>query len=657
MPQSNPPVEPIIGDVVFPERWTVFAPLKREDPLVSRQDLLAIPSELRVGDTVLKPELVSPTRGQVDFAPFFGAHPEGYHKTAYVFLNLKAERPGGVSLGFGWDYLLDMWLNGEPLLDPPEKHDPVGFTIGVDNNRITLELKAGDNILALRITGGGGPVILALAGPRELRRGDVRRILDDPARIDPAWNDSSLTVPPGDKCAVDIGERRELFVDEYLIDGLRGAATRRLHHPVPREVVMTFGRQGMPWEGNAAYPTLFRDEDRIRLYYSGRPATLAENASAEQYACLAESTDGIHFSRPELGLFDFRGSQKNNIVWHGAPAHNFTPFRDENPSAPTDQRYKAIGYHPRSDKGLAAFGSPDGIHWRLLHEAPIITEGAFDSQNLAFWDPLKGLYVEYHRGNRGARPGLPMLGLRDILTCASRDFIHWSEPRLIDYADAYRYHLYTNAILPYPRAPHLYIGTPARFMCTRKKIDAHPTAGVSDAMLMSSRDGVSFQRWNEGFIRPSMEAENWTDRNQYPAWGMLQLTPGEWSLYWNEHYKHSNPRLRRGTLRIDGFASLHAGGEGVGEVLTRPMVFSGRKLEINYATSAAGTMQFALCDEAGNAFDGFSLDDSEMLFGNAIDHVVTWRGRVADLGAFAGRSIRLRVRLQDADLYAIRFAP
>lgn len=193
-------------------------------------------------------------------------------------------------------------------------------------------------------------------------------------------------------------------------------------------------------------------------------------------------------------------------------------------------------------------------------------------------------------------------------------------------------------------------------MSTRKKIDAHPHAGVSDTMLMSSRDGVSFQRWNEGFIRPNAESENWTDRNQYPAWGMLELTPGELSLYWGEHNKHSCPRLRRGTLRTDGFVSLHAGGDGVGEMLTRPMVFAGSRLEINYATSAAGTMRFALCDETGNVFDGFSLDDSEMLFGNAIDHVVTWRGRVADLSAFAGRPVRLRVRLQDADLYAIRFA-
>ena len=418
---------------------------------------------------------------------------------------------------------------------------------------------------------------------------------------------------------------------------------------------MTFGARGEPWEGNIGYPTVFHDGERIRLYYSGRSQKGIADESPEQYTCLAESTDGVQFTRPELGLFEFQGSRKNNIIWHGSPSHNFTPFRDDNPSASEDQRYKAIGYHPKGG-GLGAFGSPDGIHWRLLAEEPIITEGAFDSQNLAFWDPLRGVYVDFHRGFRGARFGHRMLGYRDIMTCVSEDFIHWSEPRLIEYDDARRYHLYTNAIRPYFRAPHIYLGTPARFMSTRKKIDVHPHSGISDALLMSSRDGIHFQRWNEGFIRPSPEPENWTDRNQYPTWGMLELTPGELSLYWGEHNKHPEKRLRRGTLRVDGFASLHAGGEGVGEMLTRPLVFAGRRLEINYATSAAGTMLFALCDEAGEAFEGFSFDDSEMLYGNELAHIVTWRGVVSDLSQFAGRPVRLRVRLQDADLYAIRFA-
>ena len=41
---------------------------------------------------------------------------------------------------------------------------------------------------------------------------------------------------------LEIGSRRELFLDPYLVDSLTGGASRRLHHPVPREVVLSFDR-------------------------------------------------------------------------------------------------------------------------------------------------------------------------------------------------------------------------------------------------------------------------------------------------------------------------------------------------------------------------------------------------------------------------------
>ena len=84
----------------------------------------------------------------------------------------------------------------------------------------------------------------------------------------------------------------------------------------------------------------------------------------------------IHWTRPELDLFEFNGSRRNNIVWTGRGAHNFAPLKDTNPACKADARYKAVG----SDaKGLCPFGSPDGIHWRLLSDKPVITEGRVGS--------------------------------------------------------------------------------------------------------------------------------------------------------------------------------------------------------------------------------------------------------------------------------------
>ena len=135
---------------------------------------------------------------------------------------------------------------------------------------------------------------------------------------------------------------------------------------------------------------------------------------------------------------------------------------------------------------------------------------------------------------------------------------------------------------------------------------------------------------------------------------MIQTAPDELSVYWTEHYRHAGMRLRRGTIRTDGFVSLHAGGRP-GEALTRPLIFTGSRLVVNYATDAVGRVHFELCRADGSPIEGFSLADSEMLFGNELQHAVSWNGS-SDISALAGQPVRLRVLLENADVYSIRFA-
>jgi len=286
--------------------------------------------------------------------------------------------------------------------------------------------------------------------------------------------------------------------------------------------------------------------------------------------CYAESDDGIHWRKPDLGLFEYDGSKNNNIVWMGVGTHNFTPFRDENPACRPAQRYKALA---SGKGGLVAFVSPDAIRWTLLSEKACITKGAFDSQNLAFWDSVRGEYRDYHRGFQK--------GVRDIMTCTSPDFLTWTDPVWLDFGDTPPEHLYTNAITPYVRAPHLFVGFPKRFVPSRRNpINPHP--GISDGVFMSSRDGLRFKRWREAFIRPGLQPERWFSRNNMTAWGIIVTasqvpgTPKELSIYSTENYASvdSCVRLRRYTLRLDGFVSVNAPMKG-GEFVTKPLVFQG----------------------------------------------------------------------------------
>ncbi|MCA9095354.1 MAG: hypothetical protein KDA68_17865, partial [Planctomycetaceae bacterium] len=175
---------------------------------------------------------------------------------------------------------------------------------------------------------------------------------------------------------VDIGSRRELFVDATLIENLSDKAILKLHQPIACEVSFQFDK---PWEGSASgYPTVIQDGDLYRMYYRGHryiidPPPLRQAQS--EVVCYAESPDGIHWTRPNLGLYEWQGSKDNNIIWLGSyETHNFAPFKDTRPDCPSDEIYKAIGGTTASN-GLWTFKSADGIHWTRLSDKAVVTTG------------------------------------------------------------------------------------------------------------------------------------------------------------------------------------------------------------------------------------------------------------------------------------------
>jgi hypothetical protein len=139
-----------------------------------------------------------------------------------------------------------------------------------------------------------------------------------------------------------------------------------------------------------------------------------------------------------------------------------------------------------------------------------------------------------------------------------------------------------------------------------------------------------------------------------PAWGIVETAPGEWSMYISEHYRWPDCRLRRLTLPRHRLAAMNAGAQG-GEFTTHPLVVRGNHLVLNYATSAAGSIQVEVQDASGRALPGYAAADMPALFGDELDATISWR-RGADLAALQGQTVRLRIRLKDADLFALRFA-
>lgn len=453
-----------------------------------------------------------------------------------------------------------------------------------------------------------------------------------------------------------LGSRLELMVDRYLVDTLSGAELK-LAEPRYAGVALRFDA---PWElHHCGYVTVFHDEGKYRMYYRGLPIAGKDGSNAET-TCYAESADGITWTKPNLEIFEVHGTRQNNVILADAApfSHNFAPFRDARPEVPADERYKALA--GTSESGLAAFASEDGLHWRKLVEGPVITKGAFDSQNVSFWSEAEQKYVCYFRTWTENDFG----GFRTVSRCESPDFKTWSEPVAMDFGGTAWEHLYTNQTAPYFRAPHIYLATAARFMPGRRVVSEEEAIGLglskgyagdcSDAVLMSSRGGNHYDRtFMEGFIRPGLGLENWVSRTNYPACGLLQTGPGEMSMYVQHSYGQPTHHLVRYAMRLDGVASLHAGYAG-GEMLSKPLTFTGDALYLNMSTSAAGSVRVEIQDANGAPIPGYTLEDCNELIGDAIEKQVAWKAG-SGLSALAGKAVRLRFVLKDADLFAFRF--
>ena len=479
-----------------------------------------------------------------------------------------------------------------------------------------------------------------------------------------------------------IGTRLELFVDDHLIQEMEGVELR-LQTPVPAGTVLTLDR---PWEGGSStYTTVFPDGDGFRMYYRGsareQPFPLDTGKEKipdhNEVTCVAESQDGVHWTRPSLGVHEFGGSRDNNIVWVDEPGEHrlsycMAVFKDTNPQTPDSQRYKALG---GCSYPLVPLVSEDGYHWKKLRgEESLLSEGlhsnAFDALSSAFWDPVREQYTLIFRDmDRGKSPvpgtSLPPpgdvinYGIRSFKYTSSTDFRSWTYPQWADFGDTPPEHLYTNGVTPYVRAPHIYLALPKRFEPWRRKFDGW-TPGVSEGVFLSSRDGVHWdRRFMEAFVRPGRDPFNWGHRGNMAAVGVLQTAEDELSLYYQRNYGMPTAHMERLTLRVDGFVSVHAGVPG-GEFVTRPITLEGESLVLNYSTSAAGSIRVEIQDEQGRPIPGFELSGSPLIWGDEIKKSIVWKRPQSqtDRSPFKrlkGAAIRLRFHMKDADLYSLRF--
>ena len=447
-----------------------------------------------------------------------------------------------------------------------------------------------------------------------------------------------------------------------------------------------FLRADRPWE-----------DPRLRLfvasllYEDGRYQMWYHNDPRHGRLYYAESTDGVEWEKPDLGLVEYQGSKANNIV---LAESTDSPRIFCDPSAPPDERYKMIYFF---GPGLTPAGgvSPDGLRWRFFKE-PILDEFC-DCWNTAYYDEHLGKYVGYFRGwyigsprfwegeaddekprpevERAAITHAPVLdpARRYISRAETDDFRNWPEPSLVlapDSQDPIQDDFYIPGYVPHPSNSRFHL----MFVTVY-----HRLADTFDTQLAVSRNGIYWTRPERKPIIPlgviGSREEGMINVIANPG-GLVSFGEDRWALAYNRSpWPHKN-REQRGLAvhpepgfvrwaiwQRDRLVALET--RQFGQVTLTPRTCQGHQLRLNYRVFPGGWIRVELINKRDASYDqlknvaewspkpleGYAFQDCEPLCGDELDGVVRWKGG-SDLTKLKGRRLIVRFQLARAQLFS-----
>lgn len=204
----------------------------------------------------------------------------------------------------------------------------------------------------------------------------------------------------------------------HLINGKDSATNRANVYKTP--IVLRNGAPGDPDEHVHYYGTTMRIEGQFRMWYIGRTGRDEDTANNEGYngrLCYAVSNDGVNWEKPELGLVEFNGSKRNNLVAFPQDADISAGTVLYDPEDPDANRRFKINYElgPAFGNKMSVAYSPDGLNWAPSPDNPV---GPVLEQTGLI--KFNGCYFVNGQG-----PGQAVVG-RSVMTYASYDFEHWT---------------------------------------------------------------------------------------------------------------------------------------------------------------------------------------------------------------------------------------
>lgn len=452
---------------------------------------------------------------------------------------------------------------------------------------------------------------------------------------------------------------RRLFLDAMVVEESSGLT--RVFHAAEKYSKNPIVVKEHPWEGWGpyVYGTVLWDSGKLKMWYQG----IGRGSADVSYA---ESTDGIHWTRPELGIIEYAGSKKNNIVGPGGVCHIASVIKVPNPSS-TDKQWAmyGFGYDPTDSKwgkgGPAVAYSSDGLHWDWKR-APE-QWNLFSSSDVTsfFLDPYTNRYTAtYKTMNRRHRA---------VGVAVSDDGLKWRKPVEgavfgADDLDPDATQVYGMPVFPYQG---MYIGLPWIYHARWIKYGRYAKPEVMyeaqegsertvDVQFAWSHDLASWTRTptREPFIALGREGA-YDSKMVYTARAPVLVGDKLFFYYSGYDTIHDDDKNAKGsiglaTLRLDGFCSMHAGKDG-GWLISRREVFNTPIVTINAKCAAHGYVTAELLDRNNKPIPGFSRHDCIPFTGDSVRHELTWKTKQFPK-ALIDKDKKIRFYICNADLYS-----
>ena len=467
---------------------------------------------------------------------------------------------------------------------------------------------------------------------------------------------------------------KQLFIDDFIIERSINIS-KSLHSPESKGTVLTADENFQQVGVQTRNSPQWNSEKEIWEWFYWAYYDTTTDARKDHYAT---SQDGIHWDKPDLGLYEFNGAKNIPFDLPGDPTaygdYMYHILRDEGEKNPS-KRYK--GFFGAKDRKIGF--SPDGLKWEFpdIPKIPSYDEShlTFDEQSKQFIASVK-LHTEWGRS---------------VYLSTSKDFMEWSDPKLIFHADeidnqnrikriqfsvdhpeylappviedrGYTAQVYQMAIMPYQG---IYIGFPLMFNPAGPS--GNNFTGLNQTELTVSRDLYKWERVanRELFLGiEKLDAKNFGYGQILPTSRPIIKDDGEIWIYYNafrfrglpelfsqsfQKFIETNQRsaICLATLRPDGFVSLDAKNQGV--VITKPIkIDKHNSIHINI-DSTNGYLAAEILDPISmDPLPGYTFKNCEKISEDSTDKKINWNTN----DKINNDIVRLKFILEKSSLYS-----